>query len=137
MVIKFSMKLNLKSFWPGVLWFLLSCVAFFLPGAALPDNDWFGKIELDKIIHIGLFAVMILLWCLPLFQRPAFTSRIPSLLIIIPSAFFGYSILVEFIQHFFIPGRSFDLMDILADALGCVVGFVLVKRHQRSKRGVQ
>lgn len=131
------MRLNLKSFWPGILWFLLSCVAFFIPGAALPDNDWFGKIELDKIIHIGLFAVMVLLWCLPLFQKPAFASRLPSLLIAIPFVFFGYSILVEFIQHFFIPGRSFDLVDIVADALGCIVGFIFVKRYQRSRPDVQ
>ena len=127
------MRLSLRSFWPGIIWFLLSCVAFFLPGSALPDNDWFGKISLDKIIHVGLFAVMVLLWCIPLFQKPAFVSRIPLLLILIPFAFFGYSILVEVIQHFFIPGRSFDLVDILADGLGCVAGFIFVKRHQRSR----
>jgi VanZ family protein len=126
------MRLNLKSFWPGVFWFLFSCVAFFIPGVALPDADWFGKISLDKIIHIGLFTVMVLLWCLPLFQKPAFTSRIPSLLIVIPFVFFGYSILVEFIQHFFIPGRSFDLVDILADGIGCLIGFLFVKRQQRT-----
>jgi VanZ family protein len=131
------MTLNLKSFWPGVIWFLLSCVAFFLPGVALPENDWFGKIELDKIIHIGLFAVMVLLWCLPLFQKPNLLSRLPSLLITIPFVFFGYSIIVEVVQHFFIPGRSFDLVDILADALGCGVGFILVKLYQRSRPGIR
>jgi len=131
------MRLNLKSFWPGILWFLLSCVAFFIPGAALPQNDWFGKIDLDKIIHVGLFTVMILLWCIPLFHKPTLTSRIPVLLIQIPFVFFVYSILVEVIQHFFIPGRSFDFADIVADALGCFIGFLLVKRYQRSKADVR
>jgi VanZ family protein len=50
---------------------------------------------------------------------------------LIPFIFFGYSIMVEFIQLLFIPGRSFDLMDILADALGCLIGFLFVKQYQR------
>ena len=131
------MKLVVKSFWPGVVWFILASIAFFLPGSALPDDDWFGKIQADKIIHIGLFAVMVAIWCLPLFHKPSQTLRLPKLVIQIPFIFFGYSIMVEFIQHFFIPGRSFDLVDILADGVGCVVGFLFIKRYQRSWSNVK
>lgn len=126
------MRPALKSFWPGRVWFVLSLIAFFLPGSALPDNDWFGKIELDKIIHVGLFAFMIVLWCVPLFHTPSLSLRLTTLLIRIPFIFFGYSIIVELVQHYFIPGRSFDLIDILADGVGCVIGFILIKRYQRS-----
>ncbi|HPM30493.1 MAG TPA: VanZ family protein [Chryseolinea sp.] len=120
-----------RNFKPGIVWLILSAVAFFLPGSALPDNEWFGKIELDKIVHIGLFAVMVLLWSIPLFHKPLPIHRLTSLLILIPFIFFGYSILVEFIQRFFIPGRSFDLFDILADGIGCGVGFLFVKQYRR------
>jgi len=123
------MKLKVKSFWPGVVWFLASSIAFFLPGVALPEGDWFDKIKFDKLVHIGLFGIMILLWCGPIIHKPV--GRLNSLVIQIPLAFFGYSILVELIQHFFIPGRSFDLFDILADGIGCGIGFLLVKRYQR------
>ena len=120
-----------------MFWFVLSCVAFFIPGVALPDNDWFGKIQLDKTIHVALFAIMVILWCLPLFHRPSLNLRIGKLLIQIPFVCFGYSITVEFIQHYFIQGRSFDLFDILADAIGCFVGFLLVKRYQRFWRDMK
>ena len=37
---------------------------------------------------------------------------------------------MEFIQKFFIPNRSFDLGDIIADGVGCVVGvFVSTTRY--------
>lgn len=119
------MRLTLKSYWPGVVWFLLSCVAFFIPGAALPDEEWFSILEIDKLVHVFLFASLVILWCLPAFHRSDFVAR--KLLLVIPLIFFGYSIAVEIIQHFFIPGRSFDLADIVADALGCSMGFFLMR----------
>ena len=119
------MRLTLKSFWPGIVWFLLSCVAFFIPGAALPDDQWFSIFEIDKLVHVFLFGTLVILWCLPVFHRSTLSLR--KLLVLIPAVFFGYSIAVEFIQHFFIPGRSFDLADIVADAVGCSIGFFLMR----------
>lgn len=131
MAIKLSMRIILKSFWPAIACFVFSSIAFFLPGSALPDQGWFDKIELDKIVHIALFACMVVLWSIPVFYRPSLLSRLPKVLILIPFIFFGYSIIVEFVQHFFIPGRSFDLVDILADAIGCLIGFLFTKQYQR------
>ncbi|MEO7992553.1 MAG: VanZ family protein [Chryseolinea sp.] len=125
------MKIIIRSFWPAIACLIISSILFFLPGSALPESDWFGKIELDKIVHVALFAIMVVLWCIPVFYKPSLSTHLPKLLILIPFIFFGYSILVEFIQLFFIPGRSFDLMDILADALGCLIGFLFVKQYQR------
>jgi len=40
-----------------------------------------------------------------------------------------YGIAMEFVQKYFIPFRSFDLGDIIADAIGCVAGyFFAIKR---------
>jgi VanZ family protein len=40
-----------------------------------------------------------------------------------------YGIAMEIVQKYFIPFRSFDLMDILADGIGCVAGyFFAIKR---------
>lgn len=125
------MRLILKSFWPATAFFVFSNIAFFLPGSALPNQDWFWKIELDKIVHVILFACMIVLWSIPVFYKPTLALRLPKVLILIPIIFFGYSIIVEFVQHFFIPGRSFDVVDILADAFGCIIGFLFVKQYQR------
>jgi VanZ family protein len=40
-----------------------------------------------------------------------------------------YGVLMEIVQKYFIPFRSFDLGDILADGIGCVAGyFYAIKR---------
>ncbi len=129
------MNAMLRTFWPGVVWFIFSGVAFFLPGSALPNNDWFGKIELDKIIHIVLFTFMVILWSIPFLYKSLSITRLAKILILVPTIFFAYSIVVEFVQLFFISGRSFDLFDILADGIGCAIGFLFVKYHQRYSTG--
>ena len=121
------MKITIKSFWPAIIWFILSTIAFCLPGSALPTNDWFGVIQLDKWIHVGLFSMMIFLWCLPLFHRPHINLSQTKLILGIAIAFFGYGIVMELIQNFFIPHRSFDFGDIAADALGCLLGLFFVR----------
>ncbi|MBK5278968.1 MAG: VanZ family protein [Bacteroidia bacterium] len=121
------MRITIKSFWPAIIWFILSSIAFCLPGQTLPQNDWFAIIQLDKWIHIGLFTVMVFLWCLPLFHRPGIHLSFTKLFIGISIAFFGYGIVMELIQHFFIPNRAFDFGDIAADAIGCLLGFFFVR----------
>lgn len=126
------MKITIKSFWPAIVWFILSSIAFCLPGQALPNEDWFGIIQLDKWIHLGLFLVMVFFWCLPFFHRPAVQSSLPKLFIWIAIGFFGYGVIMELIQHFFIPHRSFDVGDIAADAVGCLIGLFFVWKQWRS-----
>ncbi len=36
-----------------------------------------------------------------------------------------YGIAIELVQHFIIPFRSFELSDIIADAIGCALGFMI------------
>jgi VanZ family protein len=45
-----------------------------------------------------------------------------------------YGILMELVQKYFIPYRSFDLIDIIADAAGCVTGNIIsIKRFVKSR----
>lgn len=125
------MRIAIKSFWPAIVWLILSSIAFCLPGQVLPEEDWFGIIQLDKWIHVGLFTVMVFLWCLPLFHRPVFQRSLPKLFTRVSIAALSYGILMEFIQHFLISNRSFDVGDIAADAVGCLIGFFFVKRQWR------
>jgi hypothetical protein len=121
------MKITINSFWPAAIWLLLSTIAFCLPGSALPSNDWFGIIQLDKWIHVGILSVMIVLWCLPLFHKPNIQLSLKMLFIWISLSFFGYGVLMELVQHFFIPNRSFAWGDIGADAVGCLTGLLVVR----------
>ena len=41
----------------------------------------------------------------------------------------AYGIAIEFVQKYFIPNRSFDVWDILADGLGCIAAIVISNKY--------
>ena len=111
---------------------MLSTIAFCLPGTSLPEQDWFAFVQLDKWIHIGLFSVMVTLWCLPLLNR--YPSKAPAvkMILLISLTCLSYGVAMEFVQHYFISNRSFDVGDIFADAIGCVVGIIFSKQQWKA-----
>jgi VanZ family protein len=108
-------------------WLILISILFFLPGSALPKENWFDKIYIDKWVHVGLFAVLIFLW------RSSFNWDINSynLLLLLAAVLYGF--LVEVVQLYWIPNRSFDMYDVLADASGSIVGLLVWLGAYRKK----
>jgi len=47
----------------------------------------------------------------------------------IAAYFFIYGIAMELVQKYFIPNRSCDLKDILADGVGCAIGLLVSRRY--------
>jgi VanZ family protein len=125
------MKISVKTFWPAVLSLIGATILFCLPGDKFPEKRWFEKIFLDKWVHVGLFAVLVLLWSLPMLHRIKIKSRLQSVLIWISLTFILYGIVIEIIQGRYIPNRTFDIDDMVADAIGCGLGFFLAKRQTR------
>jgi VanZ family protein len=112
----------------AVLWFLLMCILFFLPGSAIPEErGWMALIRIDKLVHMGLFAILFFTW------RNAFKfqTKYYSLLLIIACIIFGF--LVEIIQKYWIPARTFDMYDVLADSTGVVVGWIVYEVYKKNK----
>jgi len=115
---------------PALFWLIFTTVLLCLPGSAFPKENWFDKIWLDKWIHVALFATLVFLWCqivsgLPPDKRRRYWQ--------IAFYFFLYGIIMEFIRKFFIPNRSFDLGDIIADGVGCVVGGIRINKKVYKK----
>jgi H+/Cl- antiporter ClcA len=117
-----KIRISVKSFWPAILAFAVATTLFLLPGEQFPEEDWFGKIFLDKWIHVGLFAGLVSTWCLPFIHRIEEHGKLRSIFIKITLGFILYGIAIEFIQGNFIPFRTFGVDDMIADALGCGVG---------------
>jgi len=111
--------------WPPLAWFIITTILLCLPGSAFPKQHWFDKIWLDKWIHVGLFALMVFLWCRAIVPRLQKKTRAFRQ---IAFYFFLYGIVMEFIQKYFIPNRSFDIGDIIADGVGCIAGLFLSVR---------
>ncbi|MBA4054010.1 MAG: hypothetical protein C0490_04795 [Marivirga sp.] len=118
------MKISIRTFWFASVALIGATILFCLPGEEFPQEDWFAKIFLDKWIHVGLFAGLTGLWCLPLIHRIDEIQKLRSLFVLIALGFVVYGVVIEFIQGNFIPHRSFGIDDMIADAIGCGVGFM-------------
>lgn len=114
----------IKHLYPGIAWFFVILILISIPGYDLPKIDnWLIEINYDKLIHTFLFAVLAYLFMRPV-MRSALAGREKwNWLIRITLAAILYGITTEYIQKFFIPGRSFNLADWLADALGGILMF--------------
>ena len=100
----------------AVGWTLLIMVALTIPGKSIPDSHIF---QLDKLIHAGLFLVLTLLWLAALSEGPIGRG------LTILAAMIVFAIFTEFYQQIMPIGRSADLLDSVADAIGSIVAFLI------------
>jgi len=112
----------------AITWLVIMSILFFLPGSAFPSENWLDWIYLDKWVHIGLFAVLIFLW------RSSFDWEVNNYNLLLLFSALLYGLMVEFIQRYWIPNRSFDLYDVLSDMTGSVLGLLIWLRvHRKNK----
>jgi len=128
------MKIQIRSFWPAIIAFILATILFCLPGDKFPEDELFNIFQVDKIIHVGLFAFMVILWSLPFISRVENSGRLINIFIGVALGFVLYGILIEFIQGSFIRNRTMGIDDMIADALGCGVGFIAAKKLLNSRK---
>ncbi|RYD90655.1 MAG: VanZ family protein [Sphingobacteriales bacterium] len=112
----------------ALLYFATCCYLFFLPGDKLPKEDWLDKIYFDKWVHVGLFAVLLLLLCWAEFAAGRRQLRFAALTCI------GYGLAVEVIQGLWIANRSADALDFISDSLGVLLGAYLWQRWGKKNR---
>lgn len=125
------MTIQTKSFVPAVGAFVVATLLFCLPGDRLSEAGWLEDLELDKVVHVGLFAGLVFLWCLPFQLLIENTDRQKRIYTWIALTFMAYGVAIEFIQRDFIPYRSFDVYDIIADTIGCAIGWVTIRKWPR------
>lgn len=128
------MNIKIKSFWPAIIVLIIATILFCMPGDEFPEEDWFARVYLDKWIHIGLFAMLVTLWCLPLIQRFKELSRLNILFVWVTLGFIFYGIAIEFIQGQFIVNRTFGVDDMVADTIGCGIGLLFARSQARNRK---
>ena len=101
--------------WTSIIIFLLC-----MPGSQVPKTAGSFKFPpgTDMAVHVVLFAVLHVLWARS-FERGFISSKYS---IRIGGFIVAFGIVMEFIQYFFVPNRSFEWEDIVADILGVVIG---------------
>lgn len=116
----------------ALLWALLILVLCLLPGRDLPQWRWADLLSLDKWVHAGLFAVLVVLLVVGLKRqygtawarsRGLWTSAIACIL---------YGVALELMQGLLMQGRTADPLDAAANTAGTLIGLVYLRREMRS-----
>lgn len=106
-------------------WLLLILLLTLTPGQAIPDTSlWEELINVDKVVHFLIFSILVLLMIIGFTKQYRFASvrkyAIPAAL----GISIGYGLLIELIQ-IIIPDRGFELMDVVANTIGCFIGYAV------------
>ncbi|WP_439880396.1 VanZ family protein [Pontibacter sp. MBLB2868] len=98
-----------------------------LPSTSMPSLSIWELFSFDSFAHAFLFMGLTFLMIIGLTKQFTYLKlrhyAIRSSLLI--STLFG--IFIELMQHFFIYGRQGDIIDVLADTIGCLIGIVMFK----------
>ncbi|THU37218.1 VanZ family protein [Niastella caeni] len=102
--------------WTAVTIFLL-CI----PGSAIPSAGVFATEGIDKVVHAILFGGIVLLWGFNQYFRRDEKQNWQRIIVVLTFFSVGLGIGLEFLQRYYIPNRSFDGIDIIADSAGAIV----------------
>lgn len=112
----------------AITWLFMMSLLFMLPGSALPEQDWLIDVQIDKWAHIGVFAILVVLW------KSSFRWAFDPHGIILFIFCLGYGIIVEIAQKYLVANRSFDFWDLLADAMGTLLGLIVWGRVYKKNK---
>ncbi|MDR2237363.1 MAG: VanZ family protein [Chryseobacterium sp.] len=79
---------------------------------------WFMFSGIDKVLHLSIFAALGFSF-IAAFPRIRFSYFLQIILI--------YAFLTEILQEEMGLGRSMETLDIVADAIGCLIGYFIYK----------
>jgi VanZ family protein len=107
----------------AIAWTVLIQVLLCLPGSTLPSGGLFNIPQLDKIAHIILFGGFTGLWCYYYYLKGKPVEKLKKIFFIVYLLAAANGIILEFIQLNFIPNRSFDDGDIIADLISSSIAY--------------
>ncbi len=120
-----------KRYWVSVaVWASIILVLCGMPPQDVDKIKFIDIPYLDKIVHFGLYFVLALLIMAILTLNSKLKHSSWSYVITIFSCLF-YGWLIELMQRSFFPGRSYEMLDVVADTAGAVVGVLLYKTIRR------
>ncbi len=112
----------------AALWALGILVLTLMPASDVPAWPWAERVQLDKWVHAFLFGVQGVLLGLALIRMRPSGNR-TGLLVLATLLAIAYGGLIEVLQSLLGDGRTGDVMDLLADAAGALLGLALVRRR--------
>jgi glycopeptide antibiotics resistance protein len=121
-------------FWKTIVWFLFMLVLFLIPSQSIPGSKEIPY--LDKIVHMAFFMVFTILFTLDSLRYHRLKSIGLGLILTVFLLVLSFAVMVELLQEIMNLGREGDIVDILCDLAGYVLGlfflFLLSLARSRS-----
>jgi len=98
-----------------------------LPGNDIEGSSWWETYKIDKLVHIIAFAILALSTSITLSKLRVLIDtnyRLITLILVVCTIF---CTILEFLQQELRVGRSAELLDIVADCIGVLLGFVIFR----------
>jgi hypothetical protein len=98
--------------------------------------DWQAQLPIDKLIHLTIFFGLVFLWHRVVVILPHCKKQQNRWIFFNLALWFTMGVAIEFLQEAMQSGRQFDAADILANAIGCGLGWWLAKKLTPVETGV-
>ncbi|MBC5993812.1 VanZ family protein [Pontibacter cellulosilyticus] len=98
-----------------------------LPSSSMPSLSVWELFSFDSFAHAFLFGILTFLMIVGLTKQFSYLKLRHFAIRASLFISFMFGVFVELMQHFFIYGRQGDIMDVLANTIGCLLGIVLFK----------
>jgi VanZ family protein len=98
-----------------------------LPGNDLEASSWWETYKIDKLVHIVTFSILSLSTSITLSKLRVLIDtnyRLMTLILVVCTIF---GTILDFLQQELRVGRSAELLDIVADCVGVLLGFVIFR----------
>lgn len=127
----FNKNRSLGAWWWALAWAAVIFVLSSIPGTAYPETNVPGA---DKLVHVTVYAILGFLSARALSSRERWT---PALRIVVSAALCGLFGITDELHQLFVPRRSCDWRDGVADIVGGLIGAVLFTQLVRwqTRRG--
>lgn len=101
-------------------WTIILIAGTLLPKEVVSQGSWLNIPHFDKVSHLCAYALLVFLWSITLVEK---TTKIKAARI----AFYGsifLGVLLEILQWQLNVGRYFEILDIIANIIGSIIGLI-------------
>ncbi|UZR94950.1 VanZ family protein [Chondrinema litorale] len=109
----------IKNYMPAFFWLILIIYLLFF---FEPSGNGGHIPHFDKVVHGVLFGTLSFLLSFAFYRDFRFQKR-KNIFIVLFSIILFLAIITELIQYFFVPRRTGDLIDTMADLTGAFLGY--------------
>jgi|WetSurMetagenome_2_1015567.scaffolds.fasta_scaffold279692_2 VanZ family protein len=114
-----------KAYAPALAWALIIFIESSVPSSAIPKYVIFSQ---DKLIHMAIYALLAVLLYRGIRMRAPTRWEFAAWVTFVVCVVYGAS--DEFHQYF-VPGRSMEVFDWIADAIGAALAIAMVRAFER------